>query len=183
MTSRTKVYIIVGIVLLVWVIASRNRNQNYISSNTQKISPTLTNTSPAKSLNEPLIVTPTTTPFYTYPTDTPTPEPTYFYPTATPIPMYQPTSKSCITNGNFTTCSDGSSYLTNGNLTTVNGGTNGNSGSCLKNGIYVSCTDGSTAIQNGNFTTYSGNGTSGTCIQNGPWKNCSDGSSTYNPNY
>lgn len=93
--------------------------------------------------------------------------------------VYVPKNKSCYQSGDYTICSDGTSFITNGNTTFIHG--NEINGSCMKNGIYTSCSDGSSAIQNGNTTFIHGNGTSVTCSQNGVWLLCSDGSSTYSP--
>lgn len=106
---------------------------------------------------------------------------TYTYQTPTPEPIYQPKTRTCTQSGDYTYCSDGTSFLTNGSSTYING--NGKSGSCITSGSYTSCSDGSSGIQNGNYGSYYGNGTSGSCIKNGAWTNCSDGSSTYNSNY
>ncbi len=87
------------------------------------------------------------------------PQPTpysYTYPTPTPQPIYQPTNKTCTTSGNYTNCSDGSSYMTNGGYTTVNGGANEKSGSCITSGGYTNCSDGSSAIKSGNSTFING---------------------------
>lgn len=99
-----------------------------------------------------------------------------------PIPTLNvPTNKSCYRSGDYTFCSDGSSFITSGNLTIVNGGANGESGSCLKNGIYTSCSDGSSAIQSGNTSFINGGNSNSTCTRSGDWMFCSDGSSTYSP--
>lgn len=114
------------------------------------------------------------------PTPTPTPTPTLI---PTPQEDYRSKNRTCTTSGDYTYCSDGTSYLTSGSYTSISGGSNGQSGSCITSGSYTNCSDGSSAIQSGNYKSYSGNGQSGSCIQNGAWTNCSDGSTTYNPNY
>ncbi|SRR6266436_7056796 len=125
--------------------------------------------------------TPTPEQAYSFPTNTPTPypddnymsQPKYNYnDIPTPQPVYQPHNISCITNGSYTTCSDGSSSYTNGNFTTVNGGMNGRSGSCITNEGYTTCSDGSSAINSGNASFVYGNGRSSTCFHNGNMTSC-----------
>jgi len=144
-----------------------------VSSATQSPSQTVVPTlAPVTDDYSSYSITPTDTP-RDYQDDTPVP-------IVTPVP---PTSKTCTTSGDYTTCSDGTSYITSGSYTTINGGSSGQSGSCITSGDYVNCSDGSSAINNGDYSSYSGNGKNGTCIRNGAWTNCSDGTSTYNANY
>jgi len=138
------------------------------------------------------------TPQQGYPIDTPkpyqeniyVPEKTYDYnefPTPTPKPVYQHKTVTCTTNGNFTTCSDGTSYTTNGNhvqgsdgtsittvgnTTYVNGGSNVKSGSCITNGSYSNCSNGSSAINTESTSFISGKGTSETCQHFGNMTTC-----------
>lgn len=176
-------YIVIGLVLWAVLNALFGGSSGMASSsniNTASVTPIPTYTvRPTSTPTAPLTNDYST--YSVYPTDTP-----YDYTFPTPIPQNNyiaPSNRTCTTNGDYTTCSDGSSYLRSGSFTSVNGGSNTQSGSCITTGGYTSCSDGSSAIQNGNFKTYSGNGTSGSCITNGAWTNCSDGSSTYNPNY
>lgn len=99
----------------------------------------------------------------------------YYVPTPTPEPATIPMNiqnKTCYTTGDFTRCSDGSSYNRIGNTTYVNGGGSGNNGTCTTIGGYTTCSDGSSSQQLGNESFVQGQGGSKTCTHIGNMINC-----------